>query len=564
MAMPGLEVAVTPVINLARAYRRLGRLEDARLQAERAVGLARAQGLIDNELRALIELAVVHEQLGRLEAADTTITEVVDRLEAYRAELAPQDFLKQGFGDSFADAYGIAVRVRMQSGEPGDALTAAERMRSRAFADVLASRRQRDSEVADVERGVWNLGATAAPAPQLAERADSRQAVPALDSVALAALAARLDTTLVAYWIHEEGSYAWVVQPTGAIHTAKLLMKPAEVQRAVARVADTSPDVEIASTSTTTASAVAADRSAYRSAYQKFWAPIDAWLPAGEDARITVIPHGPLFALPFGALLDAHGRYVVERYSLHYAASGAVLAEAAEAGAAPRGGSGTLVIADPPLGAADRGVRLPPLSAARAEARAIARLQPHATQRLVGLQATESAVRAAIGGVAVAHFATHAVVSASDPLGSYLLLAPDPGRGLASSRDGRLTAVEITELSLRADLVVLGACRSARGRVSSDGIAGLTRAFMAAGAPTVVATLWDVSDQATARVMTRFYAAYLAGLSTDRALRSAQLALLRDLRAGRVQRTVGGTVLTYAEHPHLWAGTVLIGVPSRP
>jgi CHAT domain-containing protein len=63
--------------------------------------------------------------------------------------------------------------------------------------------------------------------------------------------------------------------------------------------------------------------------------------------------------------------------------------------------------------------------------------------------------------------------------------------------------------------------------------------------------------------MTRFYRSYLAGSAKDDALRVAQLALLRDLRAGRVTRTVGETTLTYAEHPHLWAGAILIGTPSR-
>ena len=99
--------------------------------------------------------------------------------------------------------------------------------------------------------------------------------------------------------------------------------------------------------------------------------------------------------------------------------------------------------------------------------------------------------------------------------------------------------------------------------MSSDGIAGLTRAFMTAGVPSVIATLWDVSDETTARVMTRFYVGYLAGTSKDRALRTAQLALLRDLRAGRIRTTVAETTLTYAEHPHLWAGAILIGAPSR-
>jgi len=92
-------------------------------------------------------------------------------------------------------------------------------------------------------------------------------------------------------------------------------------------------------------------------------------------------------------------------------------------------------------------------------------------------------------------------------------------------------------------------------------VAGLTRAFMAAGAPSVIATLWDVPDVTTSRLMRRFYRAYAAGMSKDRALRAGQLALLRDLRAGRVTVRVGSTPVTYAEHPRLWAGAILVGAP---
>jgi CHAT domain-containing protein len=201
------------------------------------------------------------------------------------------------------------------------------------------------------------------------------------------------------------------------------------------------------------------------------------------------------------------------------------------------------------------------LTAARAEARAIASLFSTNVDLLVGESASETAVRAGLGTSRVVHFATHALVSDSDPLGSHLMLGAGDAGNRAPEQDGRLTASEVAGLSMTADLVVLGACRSARGPVSSDGIAGLTRAFMTAGAPSVVATLWDVSDQTTARVMTRFYAGYLTGTSKDRALRVAQLALLADLRAGKVRLAVGETTLTYSEHPHLWAGAILIGAP---
>jgi CHAT domain-containing protein len=61
--------------------------------------------------------------------------------------------------------------------------------------------------------------------------------------------------------------------------------------------------------------------------------------------------------------------------------------------------------------------------------------------------------------------------------------------------------------------------------------------------------------------MTGFYRAYLAGVSKDRALRAAQLRLLRDLRAGRVSVDIGGTTIAYPEHPHVWAGVILVGAP---
>jgi CHAT domain-containing protein/tetratricopeptide (TPR) repeat protein len=561
-ALPGVELAVTPVVNLARAYRHLGRLEEAIATATRAVTAARREGLVDSELRALIELAQGQDARGDHAAAEATVRGVVDRLEAYRAELAPVDFLKQGFGDTFADAYGLAVRVLMRLGRAGDALAAAERLRSRAFADLLAARRSREAEEADASSGAWTLGgapavATAA-APGVAP--DSPRLRPAMDAPALAALAARLDTTIVAYWIQDEGSFAWVVQREGPVHGVTLKTTRAALARAVGQIADDAPEVAIDRETTGRATAVVGSRAPYRALHALLWAPLEAWLPSDPGARVTIVPHGPLFALPFGALRDRQGRYVVERFTLHHAASGAVLAEAAGRQGTGRRDVRPLVVADPgPLPESAPGARLPRLDGARAEARSIASLFTGGADLLVGGRASEAAVRARLPGARVAHFATHALVRSDDPLGSHLVLAAASDGDRA--HDGRLTASEVAGLSLQADLVVLGACRSARGAISSDGIAGLTRAFMAAGAPAVVATLWDVPDEATRRLMTRFYAAYVAGETPDRALRAAQLGLLADLRAGRVARVVGATRVTYAEHPHLWAGTLLIGAP---
>ncbi len=143
----------------------------------------------------------------------------------------------------------------------------------------------------------------------------------------------------------------------------------------------------------------------------------------------------------------------------------------------------------------------------------------------------------------------------------FIALAPSRGVHGAHSVDGRLTASEIYALPLTADLVVLSACRSASGKISSDGIADLSRAFIAAGAPSVVASLWEAADATTAILMKAFYRAYAAGEPKDRALREAQLHLLRELRAGHVTVDMNGTRATLPEHPMFWAGFVMVGKP---
>jgi len=106
-------------------------------------------------------------------------------------------------------------------------------------------------------------------------------------------------------------------------------------------------------------------------------------------------------------------------------------------------------------------------------------------------------------------------------------------------------------------LVVLSACRTALGPVEGDGVIGFARAFLSAGARSVVATQWDVSDRVSYEVMREFYARRARGASNSRALRGAQLAVLRALRAGTIH--ADGAALP--ETPRLWAGFVLTGEP---
>ena len=108
---------------------------------------------------------------------------------------------------------------------------------------------------------------------------------------------------------------------------------------------------------------------------------------------------------------------------------------------------------------------------------------------------------------------------------------------------------------------MLSACRTGLGQLSSDGMVGLTRAFFYAGTPSVVATLWDVADEPTFRLVSAFYDRLGRDPDKALALRAAQLSMLRALRAGQVQVATPSGPVALPEHPVLWAGFILVGEP---
>ena len=285
-------------------------------------------------------------------------------------------------------------------------------------------------------------------------------------------------------------------------------------------------------------------------------------MPQRAGSRLLVIPHGPLSVLSFAALQDGRGRYLVEDYAIAYAPAASVLA-LGEARAPTRGAGASYLLVGAPVVLPDRvhGEVLGPLPGALRELAAVeACVGASHALRLTGRAASEARLRSELAGASVLHVATHGVTLDDAPLDSYLALDASATAGDAAN-DGRLSAREIYDLDLRADLVVLSACRSGLGRLSGDGLFGLARAFFYAGARSVVATLWDVADEPSARLMPRFHEMLARGAGASESLRAAQLALLRDLRAGRVVVQGRRGPVPLPEHPSLWAGFVVLGRP---
>jgi CHAT domain-containing protein len=274
---------------------------------------------------------------------------------------------------------------------------------------------------------------------------------------------------------------------------------------------------------------------------------------------LTIVPHGPLINVPFAALKDAQGRYLIERYALHSLTAGAMLDYTKSHTSNPRAGS-MLLVADPSEPPTIPGEPpLPRLPGAQLEVRAIAALLPSSRATVLdAADATEPRVVKATSRQTVLHFATHAIVRDGDPLSSFLAL----GRTGDASVTGRLTAEKIYRLKLDANLVVLSACRSGEGVPNGDGIAALARAFFYAGTSSLIVSLWDIADEPTNRLLPAFYKEWLKGTDKARALRAAQLQLLGDLRAGRVKVSTAVGEITVPEDPAFWASFVLLGDPE--
>jgi CHAT domain-containing protein len=267
--------------------------------------------------------------------------------------------------------------------------------------------------------------------------------------------------------------------------------------------------------------------------YQRLIAPLRPYI---YHRRLIIVPHGELHDLPFAALRDPQtGRYLIQDFTLAYAPSASVLGflhgnETPVAGKA-------LVLGSPE----EHDPRFGPLPAARQEAEVVGRLL--GTRPLFGEQASEGRLYD-LAGVDLLHIAAHGFYEPRNPLFSRIVLAPD------KKHEGKLEVHEIlSDLDLSGvNLVVLSACETARGeRSRGDEVMGLTRAFLYAGSPGVISTLWNIDDEASAALMEDLYRHLLSGASVADALREAQLGLLRE-----------GDY----KDPYFWAAFSLTGDPQ--
>lgn len=312
-----------------------------------------------------------------------------------------------------------------------------------------------------------------------------------------------------------------------------------------------------------------------RGLYDNLIAPLAGVLPA-DGTPLVVEPHGALWLLPFAALLAPDGTWLADRWPLLYAPSAQVLDEIrSEPDYGGPKDLKPLIVGNPAMPALPEqdglAMTLRPLPGAEEECRAVSGLFSGSEGTLlIGEAADWASVTTQMPRHGIVHLATHGIAYAERPLSSFVALGAidEPTvdkltayespvgwpqstfmRGFARTQGqvGMLTAEQILYLPLPADLVTLSACQTGLGQVSGEGIIGLSRSFLVAGARAVLVSLWSVSDAATAELMTAFYQGYIE-------LDHKAVALQRAMQELRKKQE-------YA-HPRFWAPFVVVGAEA--
>jgi CHAT domain-containing protein len=263
--------------------------------------------------------------------------------------------------------------------------------------------------------------------------------------------------------------------------------------------------------------------------------PIAGFLPKDPNARVIFIPHQKLFLVPFAALQDNFGKYLIEQHTILTAPSIQTL-DCTRLLRQRIVGKDMLVMGNPAMPSIrELPTPLPPLPGAEREAIEIASL--FNTQAIIGKDATKAAFLERLSSARFIHLATHGVLyDFGSGVSGAIALAP------SSDDDGWLTAGEVLGLKLNAELVVLSACHTGGGKITSDGVISLSRSFIAAGAGSVIAALWTVYDFPTDFFISEFYSQLLQNRDKAQALRQAMLSMMQKY-----------------PHPKYWAVFTLIG-----
>jgi CHAT domain-containing protein len=593
-ALAGLEAAnkkratVITLNNMSSVYLLQENFADALSVSQRSLPLARETGRKIDIFVALSNLGYSQFGLKQLAEAQRSFSEAVSIIESLRTQVAGGVEERQRYFEAGMLAHHGLLSVLVQQNQPQQALMFAERAKARALLDILQQGRVRvdktmtvkeqdeeqrlKSQLTQLNRDLARLApsdkqdvARVAEVETQLEKArldyedfqnslyaahpdlkTQRGEAPIINAQELTGLLPDASSVLLEYVVTDEKTYLFTITKPKAeaeIQVYTLPIKRAELAK------------QIESFRQQLATRDLAFRTSAIKLYELLLKP--AQLQLRSKTNVVIAPDSNLWDLPFQTLVNTAGRFMIEDASISYTPSFTVLREMNKRRmdqVATHAPASLLALGNPvsettnSAGMTLRAGNLDPLPEAGEEVKALARLYGAARSRVyIGAEAREDRIKSEAGRASILHFTTHGALNNAAPMYSHLTLAEG-----GPNEDGLLEAWELMQLDLKAELAVLSACETARGRIGAgEGVIGFSWAMFIAGVPSIVVSQWKVESASTRDLMVNFHRGLIspagskqAKLTKADALRQAALKLMRN---------------PATSHPFYWAGFVLVG-----
>ena len=494
--------------NLGSAYRSLGDYKKAIEFLQQSLSIAKEIGDKYVEQGAYSSLGLCFQKLHDFRRAEGYYESSIKVFEEMRFLLQEKDEWKISFRDQLS-TYSTLWIVQLRQSKTKEALLTAERGRAQALADLMESQ----------------YGAKSTP-PASKEQMERITNISSLISSPTIFLVEAFKSVFL--WVLHKGQehlFTKKINDTLERMTNKMYKQIVPKQIGVlelARCEDRSLDDPDDETVEDLSDRGANDKEfpwsqaegdALRELYDVMIAPISHLI---KDEELVIVPDGSSFLIPYAALLDQNSRYLSETLRIRLAPSLTSLSLLSECPEGRHCTSGALLVGDPWIETVRiKGKRFEQLPGAEEEVKKIGEILN--VEPLTGKNATKEQVLSRLNSVSLVHIAAHGSAERGE-----ILLSPNHGSSNPpEEKDCLLTMTDVLNAKLDAKLVVLSCCHSGRGKIKAEGVVGIARAFLGAGARSVIASLWAIDDEATLAFMEHFYKHLVKGQSACKSLHEA-------------------------------------------
>ena len=536
-------------LGLGMVFQSRGDYDVAEAHLEKALSISENIGDVEIAFSCCCSLSLTKLSQYKFQEAFSLLLRSIEKSEKMRGFLQDSDQMKISFADMHVSPYQQLSELFCFAGNPKDALNVVELGRARALADLMATQYSVENRKS-TDRQSWTV----------AENVKKKESK---------------STCLYISYLHQT-VFLWILKTSGVIQFRKVKVDKKTLYERLTKVAENldeffaimaesfqgfgklreeiCEDRSLNGNNNETNPASCQEESpatlrqgkpgntddpepSLRLFYELLVDPVSRLL---DEPEIIIVPDRNLYRVPFPALLNESGKYLSERFRIRVVPSLTTLKLIQDSPADYHCQTGALVVGDPDvgeviyMGCVNR--KFVPLPGARKEAEMIARRL--GVWPLLGKDATKKAVLEKLNSVSLIHIAAHGNAERGE-----IALAPldpvPPGcttqTRISQEDDYLLKMSDISKVKVRAKLVVLSCCHSGRGQIRAEGVVGIARAFLGAGARSVLVALWALEDSATEELMTSFYEHLIQGESASKSLHAA-MKWLRDHSFTKVSR----------------------------